>query len=161
MAGSNEDGETVSAFFQDMRHRGLGDPPLVASDGVPGIIKARATAAYRAPSRAIAGDLAEGLVRDYESQLPSAVACFMDDFEACIAYLMMPVNHRRAIRTTNLLEQLFVEERRRPIEVTAFERRQMETVRQELDQEYQAQTSLAKQTSKDATGTNLSSSSRT
>ena len=34
-------------------------------------------------------------------------------FEACIAHLRMPVTHRRAIRTTNLLERLFVEERRR------------------------------------------------
>src|SRR3546814_2023079 len=40
MAGSKEDAETVSAFFQDMRGRGLGDPLLVASDGAPGIIKA-------------------------------------------------------------------------------------------------------------------------
>jgi len=39
------------------------------------------------------------------------VACFMD--EACIAHLRFPVTHRRAIRTTNLLERLFVEERRR------------------------------------------------
>ena len=37
----------------------------------------------------------------------------MDDFEACIAHLRFPVTHRRAIRTTNLLERLFVEERRR------------------------------------------------
>jgi hypothetical protein len=34
----------------------------------------------------------------------------MDDFEACIAHLQFPVTHRR---TTNLLERLFVEERRR------------------------------------------------
>ncbi len=40
MAGSKEDPETVSAFFQDMRSRGLGDPLLVVSDGAPGIIKA-------------------------------------------------------------------------------------------------------------------------
>jgi putative transposase len=44
---------------------------------------------------------------------PPAVACFEDDFEACIAHLRMPVTHRRATRTTNLLERLFVEERRR------------------------------------------------
>jgi transposase-like protein len=29
----------------------------------------------------------------------------MDDFEACIAHLRFPVTHRRAIRTTNLLER--------------------------------------------------------
>ena len=111
MAGSKEDAETVSAFFQDMRARGLGDPLLVASDGAPGIIKsietclprsarqrclahrmrnlaakvpkdlwpdfkARVQAAYQAPSWAIAHDLGEGLVADYQASLPSAVACF-------------------------------------------------------------------------------------
>ena len=40
MAGSKEYGEAVSAFFQDMRARGLGDPLLVASDGASRIIKA-------------------------------------------------------------------------------------------------------------------------
>ena len=40
MAGSKEDAETVTAFFQDMRARGLGDPLLVVSDGAPGVIKA-------------------------------------------------------------------------------------------------------------------------
>ena len=97
MGGSKEDAETVTAFFQDMRARGLGDPLLVVSDGAPGIIKAietcfprserqrcladaqlgckvpenlwpefktRAAAAYQAPSRAIARDLASGLVKD-------------------------------------------------------------------------------------------------
>jgi hypothetical protein len=29
----------------------------------------------------------------------------MDDFEACIAHLRFLVTHRRAIRTTNLLER--------------------------------------------------------
>ena len=36
MAGSREDVETVRAFFQDLRARGLGDPLLVVSDGAPG-----------------------------------------------------------------------------------------------------------------------------
>jgi len=225
MAGSKEDAETVSAFFQDMRSRGLGDPLLVVSDGAPGIIKAietcfprskrqrclahrmrnlaakvpedvwpefkaRATAAYQAPSRAIARELADGLVRDYEAELPSAVACFQDDFEACIAHLRMPVTHRRAVRTTNLLERLFVEERRRlkiipnafgekpvlklmfgamiraaerwrAIRVTDFERRQMAAVRAELDQEYEARYGLKTRPSAEAHQTNLSSSSRT
>lgn len=58
-------------------------------------------------------DLAAGLVKDYEAELPNAFACFMDDFEAAIAHLRMPITHRRAIRTSNLLECLFVKERRR------------------------------------------------
>ena len=40
MAGSKEDAETVTAFFEDMKMRGLTDPLLVTSDGAPGIIKA-------------------------------------------------------------------------------------------------------------------------
>ncbi len=225
MAGSKEDAETVSAFFQDMRRRGLGDPLLVVSDGAPGIIKAietcfprsarqrclahrmrnlaakvpedlwpefkaRATAAYQAPSRAIARDLATGVVADYQAELPSATACFTDDFEACIAHLRMPITHRRAIRTTNLLERLFVEERRRlkiipnafgekavlklmfgamiraaerwrAIRVSELERRQMHAVREELDREYEAHNGLGEKTSAPARQTKLSSTSRT
>ncbi len=225
MAGSKEDAETVTAFFQDMRSRGLSDPLLVISDGAPGIIKAietcfprserqrclahrmrnlaakvpedqwpefkaRVQAAYQAPSRAIARDLAAGVVADYEAELPSAIACFMDDFEAAIAHLRMPVTHRRAVRTTNLLERLFVEERRRlkiipnafgekpvlklmfgamiraaerwrSIKVTDFERRQMAAVRTELDHEYQAQAGLEAKPSQEANQTKLSSTSRT
>jgi transposase-like protein len=220
MAGSKEDAETVSAFFQDMRGRGLGDPLLVVCDGAAGIIKAIETCfprserqrclghrmrnlAAKVPedrwpefkarataSRAIARDLAAGLVKDYEAELPSAVACFMDDFEAAIAHLRMPITHRRAIRTTNLLERLFVEERRRlkiipnafgekpvlklmfgamiraaerwrAIRITDFERRQMTAVRQEFDQEYEARNGLNKKAAAQEPRQNLSSSSRT
>jgi transposase-like protein len=225
MAGSKEDHETVSAFFQDMRARGLGDPLLVVSDGAPGIIKAietgfprserqrclahrmrnlaakvpedvwpefkaRATASYQAPSRAIARDLAAGVVADYATDYPSAAACFEDDFEACIAHLRLPIAHRRATRTTNLLERLFVEERRRlkiipnawgekpvlklmfgamiraaerwrAIKVTDFERQQMAALREELDQEYEARNGRGKTASADAAPQKIPSRNRT
>jgi putative transposase len=122
--------------------------------------------------------------------LPSAIACFEDDFEACIAHLRMPVTHRRAIRTTNLLERLFVEERRRlkiipnafgerpvlklmfgamiraaerwrAIKITDFERRQMAAVRQELDQEYEAAIAAPAPASTRSSPADLSSRSRT
>ena len=54
MAGSKEDTETVRAFFQDMRGRGLGDPVLVVSDVAPGIIRAM----KEDPSRARPGNAA-------------------------------------------------------------------------------------------------------
>jgi putative transposase len=44
---------------------------------------------------------------------PSATSCFLDDFDACIAHLQLPISHRRATRTTNMLERLFGEARRR------------------------------------------------
>jgi putative transposase len=37
--GSKEDAETVTAFFEDMKRRGLNDPLLVTSDGASGIIE--------------------------------------------------------------------------------------------------------------------------
>lgn len=88
-----------------------GPAPNLSGSFHPALTKGRVTAAYQAPSRAIARELAEGVVRDYAKGLPSAVRCFEDDFEACIAHLRTPINHRRAIRTTNLLERLFLEER--------------------------------------------------
>ena len=79
--------------------------------------------------------LRDDFVRTYDRELPSAVACFLDDFDACIAHLRFPVVHRRSIRTTtvdaciahlrfpvvhrrsirttNMLERLYEEERRR------------------------------------------------
>ena len=47
--------------------------------------------------------------RDY----PAAVACFEDDLEALLAIHRVPVRHRIRVRTTNLAERSFVEERRR------------------------------------------------
>ena len=74
---------------------------------------ARARACYQAASPALARLLRDDIVATYGRDLPSAVACLDDDFEACIAHLRFPLVHRRAIRTTNLLERLFGEERRR------------------------------------------------
>jgi transposase-like protein len=61
--------------------------------------------------RAVTRALARGVRADYTTLASSALACFEDDFEACIAPLRAPVAHRRVTRTTNLLERVFVEER--------------------------------------------------
>lgn len=76
-------------------------------------IKGAAYAAYQAGSPKLAAMAKEDFVSRYERDYPSATACFLDDFEACIAHLQMPIAHRRVTRTTNLLERLFGEERRR------------------------------------------------
>jgi len=76
-------------------------------------VKAHALAAYHAISPLAARGAAQEFQRLYEREFPSAVMCFEDDFEACIAQLRLPIAHRKAIRTTNLLERLFLEERRR------------------------------------------------
>src|SRR5947199_10056271 len=52
--------------------------------------KVRAQAAYQAPSRAIARELAAGVVAAYGRKEDSAVACVMCDFVDCCAYLRFP-----------------------------------------------------------------------
>jgi transposase-like protein len=123
---------------------------------------ARARACYRAASPALAHLLKDDIAATYAGDLPSSVACFDDDFEAYIAHLRFPLDHRRAIRTTNLLKRLFGEERRRTkviphafgervvlklmyaaliraaerwcgIRMTEFEQRQLTAIRNELD----------------------------
>ncbi len=132
--GTKEDTASCTAFFEDLKRRGLADPLLVVTDGAPGLIRAvetcfpralrqrclvhrlrnlrskapegrwpeialRARGCYEAASPALATVLRDDFVQTYERELPAVVQCFRDDFDACIA--------------TNLLERLFLEERRR------------------------------------------------
>ena len=152
--------------------------------------KARASACYQAASPALARLLRDDLVATYGSDLPSAVACLDDDFEACIAHLKFPLAHRRAIHTTNLLERLFGEARRRTkviphafgeravlklmyaaliraaerwhgLKMTEFERRQLKTIRDELDRDFAARTAPAASATITAPQPRLSSKNRT
>ena len=76
-------------------------------------VKAHALAAYQAISPMAARNAADAFRRMYEKEFPGAVACFEDDFEACIAHLHLPIAQRKTTRTTNLLERLVGEDRRR------------------------------------------------
>jgi len=152
--------------------------------------KARAQACYQAASPALARMLRDDIVATYAGDLPSAVACLNDDFEACIAHLRFPLAHRRAIRTTNLLERLFGEERRRTkviphafgeravlklmyaalirgaerwrgLKVTEFDSRQLKTIRQDLDRAHAERTAPVANANVTASPTRLSSKDRT
>ena len=132
-------------------------------------LKAVALAAYQAGSPKLAQMAKEDFVARYERDYPSATACFLDDFDACIAHLQLPIAHRRATRTTNMLERLFGEERRRTkviphafgeravlklmyaalirasetwkrIVITEFELRQLEQLREHLNQRHAERT---------------------
>ena len=101
--------------------------------------------------------LRDDLVSRYERELPTAVACFLDDFEACIAQLRFPITHRRAIRTTNLLERLFGAERRRGLRVGAFELKQLDALRAELDDTHRRRVAPATTRSDEVTPSRVSS----
>jgi transposase-like protein len=49
----------------------------------------------------------------YRREFPAAVACFSEDREALLAVHRVPVRHCIRVRTTNLAERSFEEERRR------------------------------------------------
>jgi transposase-like protein len=149
--------------------------------------KEHARACYQAPSMEVARSLKEEVVQRYDHDLASAVQCFVEDFEACIAHLRFPLNHRRAIRTTNLLERLFEEERRRTkvlphafgekpllklmfaatirassrwrgLKMTSFDRQQLEAIRNELNQAFEQR---HKATNKRSTPSRISSKTGT
>ena len=205
--GTKEDTPSCTAFFEDLKRRGLPDPLLVVTDGAPGLIRAvetcfpraarqrclahrlrnlrskvpegewpeiavRARACYEAASPALAQALRDDFVQTYERERPVLVRCFLEDFDACIAHLRFPLRHRKGIRTTNLLERLFLEERRRTkviphafgerpvlklmyaaviraaerwrgLPVGEFEHRQLQAIRAELDRAHAQRTAPA------------------
>lgn len=57
--------------------------------------------------------IARKVVDKYGKKFPEAMRILSQDLEACLTVLRLPVKHRRPVRTTNLLERLFGENRRR------------------------------------------------
>lgn len=73
----------------------------------------KAREVYYAGDKETADVKAEKFIRRYSDKYPSAVKCFNDDLGACLTHLDFPEGHRKYIRTTNLIERSFVEEKRR------------------------------------------------
>ena len=76
-------------------------------------IKARLRDIYYASDLETAQGLAKRFITDFGQKHPSMVKCFNDDLQACLVHLKYPHGHRRSIRTTNLIERSFVEQKRR------------------------------------------------
>lgn len=60
------------------------------------------------------------MIAKHRREHPSAMACLEDDLEASLAHLRLPATHRKTIRTTNLCERSFVEQRRRAKVIPRF-----------------------------------------
>jgi putative transposase len=77
-------------------------------------VKARWWKAFeQASSPAEARRELQAIIADYRQAYPSAMAVIERDLDALVIHLRWPSEHRRRIRTTNLLERTFVEVRRR------------------------------------------------
>jgi len=55
----------------------------------------------------------EAIVEQYQRELPEACRCLLDDAQASLTHLLVPQRHQQYVRTSNLVERAFVEERRR------------------------------------------------
>lgn len=73
-----------------------------------------------APTHQAGEAQAASLIERFSDLYPAAVSCFADDLEASLSHLKVPVRHRINVRTTNLLERSFVEERRRSKVIPRF-----------------------------------------
>jgi transposase-like protein len=68
-----------------------------------------------------AGELqTSALIERFGEMHPAAVRCFAEDLEASLAHLKLPIRHRINVRTTNLIERSFLEERRRSKVIPRF-----------------------------------------
>lgn len=83
--------------------------PAEAADEV----LAHARAVRDAPTYEAGQAMAASVIERFADQYPAAMACLTDDLEASLAHLKVPARHRINVRTTNLLERSFEEERRR------------------------------------------------
>ena len=66
-----------------------------------------------APSRKKAEERRDQIVTLYQHEFPEACRCLLEDAEASLNHLEVPQRHQQYVRTSNLAERAFVEERRR------------------------------------------------
>ena len=75
---------------------------------------------WTAPSLATAKRGLARFVSRWDAQLPEAVRCLREGFPAATTYFAVPPAHWRRVRTTNSLERLHGEIKRRTRSVGAF-----------------------------------------
>ena len=94
----------------------LGKLPEAAREQV----KAQLQAVRDAPTLQDGRAKAAQVIDIYERTYPAAMRSFADDLEASLAHLRVPAAHRKFVRTTNLIERAFEEQRRRTKVIPRF-----------------------------------------
>ncbi len=84
----------------------------------------RLRAVLDAPDRENARRLLDQVLEDFENRTPSAIEILENGFEDATAVFSLPPKYRRRLRTTNGLERLNVEVRRRERVIRIFPNRQ-------------------------------------
>jgi transposase-like protein len=76
--------------------------------------------AFTATTHAGGKKAAQKIIAEYRDMFPGAMKCLEKDLDECLAVLKFPYLHRRLIRTTNILERLFGEGKRRTKVIPRF-----------------------------------------
>lgn len=66
-----------------------------------------------APTREKAAERRDAIVERYPRECPEACRCLLDEAAASLNPLVVPPRHQQYVRTSQLVERAFVEERRR------------------------------------------------
>jgi putative transposase len=75
---------------------------------------------FLAPSYTAALKRGRALIARFRDRYPAAMECLERDLEECVTYLRFPAAHHRRLRTTNRLERLAGEGRRRTTVIPRF-----------------------------------------
>lgn len=84
------------------------------------VLKPYLEAVRDAPDIETGRRLAEEVLARFGDAYPSAMRSFEEDLEASLAHLKLPAVHRKHVRTTNLIERSFEEQRRRAKVIPRF-----------------------------------------
>jgi len=83
-------------------------------------VKAWLVAVRDAPTLEAGRQAAAETIAHFEREYPAARKSFADDLESSLLHLRVPPAHRKFVRTTNLIERSFEEERRRTKVIPRF-----------------------------------------
>ena len=75
---------------------------------------------FRAPSYPVALTRGRDLIARFKDRYTAAMECLERDLEECVTHLRFPADHHQRIRTTNRLERLNGESRRRTKVIPRF-----------------------------------------
>jgi len=83
------------------------------------LVEPELKALFYQTSRAKADQEVAAFVLKYQTVYPTAVACLQRDLEACLTFYSFPEKHWKFIRTTNCIERLFGEVKKRSHKMAA------------------------------------------
>lgn len=103
------EGATWQRCQTHLKRNILNKVPKTQRDELAGGLRAL----FDAPDSKTARQLLDGILDKYSKRLPRAMACLEEGFEDAVAVMALPNKYRQRLRSTNMVERLIREIRRR------------------------------------------------